>query len=84
MTEVNGRLRPWVPGNTFLQTVYLPVIDGASPPFIAQNPLLPESTSWYTMLLPTRVPRAQLITTLLLWRSMAIHKYLYNQNCLNA
>jgi len=38
MTMVGGKIRPWVPGNTFLQTVSLPAINGASP-FIAQNPL---------------------------------------------
>lgn len=46
MTLDNGRLRPWVPGNAFFQTVSLPVLDGASPPFIAQNPLPPGSASY--------------------------------------
>ena len=49
MTLDSGKLRPWVPGNAFLQTVSLPVIDGASPPFIAQNPLPPGSASYCGM-----------------------------------
>ena len=43
MTLVSGKLRPWAPGNTFLETFSLPVVDGVSLPFIAQYPLPPGS-----------------------------------------